>query len=428
VSAVKDCWTESPVARGARTAWPLALSLAAALAAAAPARDEAGHAPGFEARAADGKAVRGPLRRLGPGWSVSLAAEGGTVDGAGLLTLRRSDLARPAFPTGPHFILANGDRIPVKAVRLAGERLHFRHPDLAGGQEASLPLAALSVWWVTAPDRAADPQKLRRSLATRPRTRDVILLRNGDTVEGVLSALGADEAAVEVGKKKVAVKLGQVAAVALSTELADALRPKGPYARLVLAGTGVAAGTRLSLTSAECADWSTLTGTTVFGAKVRVPVERVAALDVLQGAAVYLSDLKPAKYEYLPFTDGAWPWAADGNAAGHDLRLGGAVWDKGLGLHSHGRLTYALPAGFRHFEALVGLDERDGAGGSVRVKVLADGKPLDLGVARAITAKSAPLPVRVPVAGARELTLEVEFGENGDVQDVVNWVDARLVR
>jgi hypothetical protein len=32
------------------------------------------------------------------------------------------------------------------------------------------------------------------------------------------------------------------------------------------------------------------------------------------------------------------------------------------------------------------------------------------------------------VAGVKELTLEVEFGPNGDVQDVVNWVDARLVR
>jgi hypothetical protein len=172
----------------------------------------------------------------------------------------------------------------------------------------------------------------------------------------------------------------------------------------------------------------TLTGTTAFGAPVRVPLARVAALDVYQGAAVYLSDLKPAKYEYFPYADDAWPWAADANAAGHDLRLGGAAYDKGLGLHSHARLTYALPAGFRHFEALVGLDDRDGARGSVRVRVLADGKPLDLGAARALTAKGGPLPVRAPVAGAKELTLEVEFGDGGNVQDVVNWVDARLVR
>jgi hypothetical protein len=427
VSAVTRHSAGAPAAGATCRAGLLALSLAA-LAAAAPARDEPAPAPRFEARTADGKAVRGPLRRLGPGWSVRLAAEGGSVEGAGLLTLRRTDLPRPAFPTGPHFILANGDRVPAKGVRLAGERLHFRHPDLADGQETSLPLGALSVWWLTPPDRAADPEKLRRRLASGPRKRDVVLLRNGDTVEGVLGALGADEAVVEVDRKKVPVKLGQVAAVALSTELADALRPKGPYARLVLAGAGAARGTRLSLTAAECADGATLSGTTVFGAKVRVPLDRVGALDIFQGAAVYLSDLKPARYDYFPYVDDPWPWAADGNAAGHDLRLGGAVYDKGLGLHSHARLTYALGGRFRRFEALVGLDDRDGARGSVRALVLADGKPLDLGAARAITAKAGPQPVSVLVTGVKELAVEVEFGDNGNVQDVVNWVDARLVR
>jgi hypothetical protein len=428
VRGVKGLFADSPAAGGTRRAWPLALSLAAALAAGVPARDEGQRGPVFEARAADGKAVRGPLRRLGPGWSVRLGAEGGTVEGAGLLTLRRTDLPRPAFPTGPHFILANGDRVPAKGVRLDGERLYFRHPDLAGGQETSLPLGALAVWWVTPPDRAADPEKLRRRLAAQRRTRDVILLRNGDTVEGVLSALDAAEAGVEVDKKKVSVKVSQVAAVALSTELADALRPKGAYARLVLAGNGTAHGTRLSLTSAECADGATLTGTTAFGAQVRVPVERVAALDVFQGAAVYLSDLKPAKYESSPFTDAAWPFAADANVAGHDLRLGGSVYDKGLGLHNRGGLTYKLDGRYRRFEALVGLDERDGDGGSARVKVLADGKPLDIGARRALTAKAGPLPVSAPVAGVKELTLLVEFGDNGDVLGVVDWADARLVR
>jgi hypothetical protein len=96
-------------------------------------------------------------------------------------------------------------------------------------------------------------------------------------------------------------------------------------------------------------------------------------------------------------------------------------------LHSHARATYRLSGSYRRFEALVGLDDRDGAGGRVRVRVLADGKPLDLG-AEELTAQGGPRAVSVPVSGVRELTLEVAFGQNGDVRDVVNWVDARLVR
>jgi len=99
-----------------------------------------------------------------------------------------------------------------------------------------------------------------------------VLLRNGDVLEGVLNGLEANEVAVEVDKKPVAVKVNQVAAVALSSDLADALRPKGVYARLVLTEAGGSPGGRLSLSSATCTDGATLKGVTVFGAAVGVPL------------------------------------------------------------------------------------------------------------------------------------------------------------
>jgi hypothetical protein len=418
--------------RGSRLLW-LALAAGGALALWGRA-DEAADGPPFVARTAAGSAVRGPLRQLGADWSVRLGeGEGTRAAGGELLTVRRAGLALPPLPTGEHLVLVNGDRIPVngdriRSPRLAGERLHFLHPDLAGGKETSVPLAAVAVFWRMGPDKDADPEKLRRSLVRRSRNRDTVLLRNGDVLEGVLNGLDGTEVAVEVDKKPVAVKINQVAAVALSSDLADALRPKGAYARLVLTEAGGSPGGRLSLSSATCTDGATLKGVTVFGASVRVPLARVAALDLYQGAAVYLSDLKPSKYEYLPYLDDYRPWVADGNAAGGDLRLGGSTYDKGLGMHSHSRLTWDLAGGYRRFEALVGLDDRDGRKGSVRVKVLADGKALDLGADKELTAQSGPLPVSVKVEGIKELTLEVEFGANGNVQDVVNWADARLVQ
>ena len=86
-----------------------------------------------------------------------------------------------------------------------------------------------------------------------------------------------------------------------------------------------------------------------------------------------------------------------------------------------------MPKDCRRFEALVGLDDRGGREGSVRVRVLADGKPLDLGDDHELTAGDS-LSVRVDVTGAKELTLEVDFGKGGPVQDHVDWVDARFVK
>jgi hypothetical protein len=400
---------------------PLVLALALLLGADRVAADQG--QPVFVVRTAEGKQLEGPLRGLAKDWAVKLGGgEDTTVPGADLVSVRRAGLALPPPPTGEHLVLANGDRVPVRGPRLVGERLHFTCPELDGGKETSVPLTSVSFLWRAAPDGADDPEALRRRLAAGSRPRDVVLLRNGDAVSGALSALDDERAVVEAEGRPVPVTLAQVAAVALSTELADPPRLRRVGARLVLAD-----GSRLTLASASC-DGGTLEARTSWGARVRVPLGRVAALDVSGGRAVYLSDLKEAGYTFTPFLDESWPLARDGNAAGHDLRLGGSSHDKGLGLHSRCRVRYRLGGAFRRFEALVGLDDRDGKRGSARVRVLADGKPLELPGSGELTHGSAPLTVGLDVASVRELTLEVDFGPGGNVQGVVDWADARLLR
>jgi hypothetical protein len=382
------------------------------------------------ASTADGASAQGPLRELTGDWGVVLGADT-NVAGRELLSLRRAGQPLPPMPAGKHLLLANGDRIPVEGPRLVGERLHFLHPDLDGGKETSAPLPAVAVLWLTAPDQADSPQRqqrLRYRLTHESRAKDQVVLRNGDTLEGVFRGLDADKVEIEVEKKPVSVNAGQVAVIALSTDLADTLKPKGVYGRVILTAANGSPGGRLSLASASCADGATLRGTTLFGSKLSVPLDRVAALDLYQGKAVYLSDLKPSGYEYTPFFDVRWPYVPDGSVAGGELRLAGSAYDKGIGLHSHSRLRYDLGGAYRRFEATVGLDDQTGRKGSVRVKVIGDGKPLDLGPDQDLTAASGPKSVNVSVTGVKELTLEVEFGRGADVEDHVNWVNARLVK
>ncbi len=380
----------------------------------------------FLVHTADDKALEGTLRELGADWSVRLE-KGETIAAGALLSLRRPEAGLPPLPEGTHLILTNGDRIPAEDVRLAGERVRFRHRDLNDGKEISLPLSSLAVYWRESPS-GSGAEAERRRLLHGSRTRDLVLLLNGDVVEGSLNGINDKGVEVEVGKKRVTVELNRVAAVALSSELADRTRPRDVYARVALTAAGRPDGTRLSLTKATCSDGATLTGTTVFGATLSVPLGRVAALDLFQGKAVYLSDLKPAKEESESFLDVRWPLVVDGSASGHELRLGDGVYDKGLGMHPRTRISYRLDGGYRRFEAVVGLDPRTGRDGGARVRVLADGKPLDLGPERELTGRTAPLTIFADVTGAKELTLEVDYGRRGDVQAHVNWVDARLIR
>jgi hypothetical protein len=385
--------------------------------------------PVFVLHTADGRSRAGTLREVGKDWSVELDGKD-TVRARGdeVVTLRRSDLSLPPPPRGAQVVLANGDRLPGHALRLADERLEFA-PDppvkLAGDRPLVLPLSGVSVIWFAAPAGAGAPETLLRRLAAEERPSDLVLLRNGDRLEGTLQGIGAESVRVETeGKRRVEVPVAKVAAVAFNTDLVSRKKPKGPYGHLVLTSGGRLAVTQCFLGEAG----RVLRCRLPTGALLDVPLDGVAALDVRQGCAVYLSDLRPKSYEHTPFFGVRWPYAADAAVAGRAITLGGAVYDKGLGLHTRSRLTYAVPKGCRAFEALVGMDAETGRRGRARVRVLVDGKPADLGHPGELTARDKALPVRVSLAGARELMLVVDFGRFGDVQGHVDWADARLIK
>jgi hypothetical protein len=377
----------------------------------------------FDLHTGEGVIASRLLEQVREDWSISLRGKKALqVTGGDLVSLRQTKAPLPPLPRGECVVFTNGDQLPGAPLELRAERIRFKTKD-GMDQELTLPLSAISLFWFTTPDGVEDGDLLRRRLASQRRKGDTVLLRNGDMVEGTLTALDAEMIHLDnTNGKEVKVARDKVAALALSTDLARSLRAKGVYGRLVLAN-----GARLSLLSART-DGEELIGKALVGATVRIPLKQIVALDVRQGRAVYLSDLKPRRYEHTPYLGIRWPYTVDASVAGNELRVGGSTYDKGIGMHSQSRLTFDLGGGYQWFEAWVALDDRTGHEGSVVVEVLVDGKPIDLGTAKELTGRDKALPVRVRVAGAGELTLVVLFGRHGDVQDHVDWADARLIK
>jgi hypothetical protein len=373
----------------------------------------------FEVSLADGTTTNGGLMEVGDKWSIRLdGAALQPIRGDELISLSRARARLPAFPRGEQVILANGDRLAGTVVRLAGEHLVF-FPQITPEHELSIPLSAIAIIWMAPAGDVDGP----RQLTPHSRSKDFVYLRNGDVLEGIVSDLDrSTRLRVEVAKKDVAVEFDNVAAIAFNSELLKTLRPRDPYARLVLAD-----GSRLSLVSAR-SNGVTLQGATLFGATVTLPVQEITALKLFQSRAIYLSDLKPSGYESRPYLNARWPFVADGAIGGGDLRLSGSTYDKGLSMHSASRLTYSLGGGFRRFEALVGLDDGNPSVASVCLAVRLDGKAQDLGPCQKLTSKISSQWIRLNTSGAKELTLEADFGHYFDVQGRVNWVDARLIK
>jgi hypothetical protein len=382
----------------------------------------------FVVELADGTSAMGGLEVLGEKWSVQVVgASPRRIAGENVLGLRRAQRLRPALPTGAQIILANGDRLPGQVVKLEGETLTCRI-HLGKEQDLLVPLSAVTVIWLSAPDSVNQPQLFLGQLASGQRRQDIVYLHNGDKVEGLLAGWDRGGLQISTGKTAVRVELGKVAVVALNTELTRKVRPKESYAQVVLAN-----GCRLSLISAR-ADKDTLGGKTLFAAAVSIRLNDLVALTIYQGRAIYLSDLKPRAYEFTPYL-GSVRWSyvrdgsvVDGSGVGAEMRLAGNSYEKGLGMHSASRLTYDLGGGYRRFEALVGIDDRGERSTGARIQVLVDGKAQIPEVEEEITPRGGPRRVRVDVSRASELTLLVGFGGRADIQGVVDWAEARLIK
>ena len=387
--------------------------------------------PRFAVSTASGRPVTGRVERLLPKWGAKIGDPDATVPPGDLIGLANAGRPRPPLPGGPQLVLANGDRIP--GTLAGGDDLAVTiTPAVSPGKAGAtwrVPLAQVRVLWLEAPPAEYPIDPDRYPWLTAGRKKDVVLFRNGDTLSGDIERFAGDGRSLTWkppgGKGSAVLDLSLVSAVALNPTLVAGRKPRGPYARVVTAD-----GTRVSVSAAE-GDGARVNCTATFGAKFDLPLAELAALDVLQGKAVYLSDLKPARATTEGYGELTWPWRSDRSAKGDPLRLvtprGEETFDKGLGTHPRTTLVYPLGKKYRRFEATVGLDAATGRRGAAAVRILVDGKEHPAPELARLSAAGGAVPVSVDVSRAGELTLVVDFGPAGDVQADVDWADARLV-
>lgn len=361
--------------------------------------------PRFEALAVDSTAS-GEITELKAGWSARVG--GSEIRPGQLIELRRLDGPRPAAPTDqPHIRLLGGDIWPGRVLGIADDQLVF-DADLGVRAELRLPIAAVAEVWLGSSRPVAGP-----------RSSDEILLANGDVLRGTVVRWIKNDLEIESAGRSTTVEVGRVAGIAFAEPPAPA-KPKPATGLLVLTN-----GARITVREANLVD-GRIVGLTPAGITARVRLADLAGLIVLGGPATYLSDLAEIRYEHVPFLGARFPLGRNRTSAGTPLRIAGDTFDRGIGLHSQARVSYAIPKAARRFEAWVGLDAALGTRGQARFAVEIDGVmrfgPSDI----AGGGPAVPVAVSWP-AGARELRLLVDFGPLGDVGDHVNWANARFV-
>lgn len=191
--------------------------------------------------------------------------------------------------------------------------------------------------------------------------------------------------------------------------------------------------TRVSLTSGERLEGRLLQLDTTGvrcrldeGVVVTVPAVRFAGMEVASDRLAWLSEMTPKQVEQTPAFDRTWPWTIDRTPVGPGFVLGGQWFTRGLCLVPRTRLAYDLGGRFDRFEASIGIDDRTGPEAHAIFRVLVDDQVVF--TSQPHTRGMAPEAVRIELAKAKTLAIEVDFGKNYDLGDYCVFADARIVQ
>jgi len=166
---------------------------------------------------------------------------------------------------------------------------------------------------------------------------------------------------------------------------------------------------------------------TPWGQALSFRFDAVQKIRSANGRLTYLSDLKPANVEQVPYFDRLLPYRTDHSLTGGTMKLIDGEYERGIAVHSRCVLTYDLDGAYETFKTKVGFEQPEGKLGEAPIRVLGDGKVLwEDPHSRGDAPKPASL--SLSVAGVKQLTLEVDFGDNGDTGCRIDWANARLLR
>lgn len=368
----------------------------------------------------ENQAASGALRAVDPSRVVLSGTPAVTTSTDRIVRVARSKPALFPFEKQPAVLLANGDRLTVRVQRMTEEFLEAEWPAESSGK-VRIPLETIRGVIVTSPESIEKRWTLDSQLTRRRENSDIVMLARGDRLSGEIIGWAGDALTLKGAAGDVSLERAQILAMGFSASLTSFPKVEGPRQLVVLTD-----GSQIVMTDLKLAE-GRLGGHAVFGADLRFSVDSIASIRFLGGRIQPLSDLTPAKTQHTPFVSGTWKPGVDRTILGRPLRLRGVEYPKGLGMHSQSSVTWRLDGECESFLATVGIDDETQDRGNVVFAVEVDGKRV--AATSPQPGSAAPQTIGpLDLRGKRTLTLHVEFGELGDIQDHADWCDPVLVR
>ena len=160
--------------------------------------------------------------------------------------------------------------------------------------------------------------------------------------------------------------------------------------------------------------------------RVKLPAGGLADIRFRNGKLTFLSDLEPIAVEETAYFGRVIHWRRDLGFDDTPAKVKGRQVTRCLAMHSRSVLTFALDGQYEKFKTRLGFDDSAGNRGQAACRVLVDGR--EALANKNLRSTDDAVEVEVSVRGAKQLALEVDFGEGEDVGDRIIWAEPRLFR
>lgn len=243
-----------------------------------------------------------------------------------------------------------------------------------------------------------------------------VLLRNGDVVAAQVDQIGDGQMTVSTEFGQTKIPFETVAAIVLA---ADSPPTDGRGANQYL--VQLADGQRLYCDKiGESAQGVVLHRG---GSQCHVGREAVVRVVWPEAALATLTQVPSQEDGRAYFGAPALP-RKDHNALGGPLRIGDRWFEHGLGMRPRSRCAFQLNGSWIYLAGYVGLDPWLGRRGECEISVHLNGKEACKAMLQGGQRGQRLL---LPLTGAGEVELQVDFGHAGDLGDYVNWCDLMLI-
>jgi hypothetical protein len=310
--------------------------------------------------------------------------------------------------------LSNGDRIVGDPGTVDGEKLIWINPALG---KIPVPFNRLmSIVRGSAPTPVDEPPK-----------QDVVTLTNGDSVAGVFSGCADRKLTMQTDGGPAVVPLDSVKRILFAPTGARGAADSAHGYRIRLNDGSILTVAQATLD----ADQLKLTLKGKNPVSTVVPMTSVLAIEQSNGPVSWLSSHVPTEQIQIPYLSGSQSWPARFDLAvdGSPLTFDNRTYEHGIGVHAYSKLTFAIDPQWTVFRTQFAIDSKRDMPrkyAEVTVRILLDEKLVH--EVKHVREGEISKPILLELHGAKTLTLECDYGDAGDTQAHLDWLQPALLR